>query len=730
MRILTFIFTLSINFGLFAQSPISATLYFESGKSDLSQDKLSQIQLLFDSIDYQPNDFVIAIEGFTDFDGSERYNKKLATNRCNTIKTFLKSKGIFESNILSFSFGESKPINQQSNDEEKAQNRRVVVQILPSTNLWQKTSDFFHKSKVDTASFSNKTGIEFTSLLSGSSIYIAPNAIVDENGNPVNEPLTLYYREYRELADFVAAPVPMTYIDKNGNVNMFESAGMYEIRVKTKDGKNCEILPTTESWVDFKKNNQVKNANYFEFDEKQNKWILPTTQSNIGEPSSNNQTSGTQISVSPITRTPQFAKFKLKEAFNGKLKIDTLRAFNASMKYLQTLCKKNKSLDNPSSEWHDVFNSDTMAGFKPLSKCLTPNDNRKAGEFNLTLQFSFEKDGVQFYKIVDLSEKEPVFGLLKDVSFRIIDKENFKNFANIDYPDFESFINEKWCDIDLSHPGVIQFKTFVKGKKKIFRLRTTVFNHSSSQSIDWKTSFASYNNAHTLKSKEIKKKSVSMPKLAVEFAKLFLDSLSGPYSEDYQWVSYFNTYQKRLEPIIDNIVALGSKMTLDDLREKIITLSKTDLQKLRYISPNENKLMMQGSNTKEESNTYEVVSSTMPLRRLGMANWDAIYKNRYEVARADFFNPAGEEIKPIMIKMIDINENAVLDNCYINSVSFVRGETMAVMIFVKDKVYYMNPNDFSKTIADNKKSILELKMKDVTLAIKEPNGMEKLLAMN
>ncbi len=72
-----------------------------------------------------------------------------------------------------------------------------------------------------------KTTIE---LASGTEIEIPKGCFEDQNGNPVEENITIAYREFHSVAEIMASGINMTY--DGGD---FESAGMFEIRAFAKD---------------------------------------------------------------------------------------------------------------------------------------------------------------------------------------------------------------------------------------------------------------------------------------------------------------------------------------------------------------------------------------------------------------------------------------------------------------------------------------------------------------
>ena len=70
------------------------------------------------------------IDGHTDSDASDEYNKTLSDNRAKSVKEFLSSQGV-KANIITNSYGESKPIASNDTPEGKQKNRRVEI-IIPT----------------------------------------------------------------------------------------------------------------------------------------------------------------------------------------------------------------------------------------------------------------------------------------------------------------------------------------------------------------------------------------------------------------------------------------------------------------------------------------------------------------------------------------------------------------------------------------------------------------------
>lgn len=75
------------------------------------------------------NKFKIDIIGHTDSNGSSKYNLDLSLKRANSIKDYLISKSINETDLNAIGLGESEPIFDNNSDFNQKQNRRVEIKI-------------------------------------------------------------------------------------------------------------------------------------------------------------------------------------------------------------------------------------------------------------------------------------------------------------------------------------------------------------------------------------------------------------------------------------------------------------------------------------------------------------------------------------------------------------------------------------------------------------------------
>lgn len=74
----------------------------------------------------------LELTGHTDNVGTAKFNLKLSIQRAETIRDYLVAQGVEEERILAEGKGMAEPLNSNSNDEEKALNRRVEMRIVYS----------------------------------------------------------------------------------------------------------------------------------------------------------------------------------------------------------------------------------------------------------------------------------------------------------------------------------------------------------------------------------------------------------------------------------------------------------------------------------------------------------------------------------------------------------------------------------------------------------------------
>lgn len=105
---------------------INLDIRFDTAKAEIKDEYLWQVQKLADAMTQYANT-VVHIQGHTDSQGSDALNQKLSQNRADAVKAALITKfGIAADRITAKGYGESQPIADNTTEEGRATNRRVV----------------------------------------------------------------------------------------------------------------------------------------------------------------------------------------------------------------------------------------------------------------------------------------------------------------------------------------------------------------------------------------------------------------------------------------------------------------------------------------------------------------------------------------------------------------------------------------------------------------------------
>jgi hypothetical protein len=123
---------------------------------------------------------------------------------------------------------------------------------------------------VDRIRFIAELGLEYQSPISGNTVRIPANSLVDAQGQPVQGEVELLFREYRNIPDFLASDLPMHYSDERGRF-AFNSGGMFDVRV-ARQGQALNIAPGKTYEVDFTPTAALSNAAMYFFEDQSRQW--------------------------------------------------------------------------------------------------------------------------------------------------------------------------------------------------------------------------------------------------------------------------------------------------------------------------------------------------------------------------------------------------------------------------------------------------------------------------
>jgi len=109
-------------------------ILFAVDKSDLSSAAQSNLNELKDVLTKYP-DTNIEIQGHTDSDGTNAYNKRLSERRASVVASYLREKGVSSGRIVTKGFGETAPKYGNDSEDGKSQNRRVEFLITANEKM-------------------------------------------------------------------------------------------------------------------------------------------------------------------------------------------------------------------------------------------------------------------------------------------------------------------------------------------------------------------------------------------------------------------------------------------------------------------------------------------------------------------------------------------------------------------------------------------------------------------
>ena len=110
-------------------------ILFPFDSAELTSEARSNLSKLADSLQAEARTNVMIV-GHTDSDGSDSYNQQLSERRGRSAETYIASRGVASSRLVSRGRGEAEPIASNGTDEGRRQNRRVEVAIY-ANDAWR-----------------------------------------------------------------------------------------------------------------------------------------------------------------------------------------------------------------------------------------------------------------------------------------------------------------------------------------------------------------------------------------------------------------------------------------------------------------------------------------------------------------------------------------------------------------------------------------------------------------
>jgi outer membrane protein OmpA-like peptidoglycan-associated protein len=113
---------------------------FGFDSSDLTSSAKANLDKLAEVLKNNP-DTNINIYGHTDSKGTEAYNQSLSERRAASVRSYLISKGVASSRMITMGVGEKEPIATNDTDAGRAENRRVEFAITANEDMIKDAAD-------------------------------------------------------------------------------------------------------------------------------------------------------------------------------------------------------------------------------------------------------------------------------------------------------------------------------------------------------------------------------------------------------------------------------------------------------------------------------------------------------------------------------------------------------------------------------------------------------------
>ena len=104
-------------------------VYFKTNSHIIDERSHDLLDEVAEILDHHQRIELVHIEGHTDNQGDDAYNKKLSQDRADEVMKYLISRGIDPERLDATGFGEEKPIDTNDTEEGRHNNRRVIFRI-------------------------------------------------------------------------------------------------------------------------------------------------------------------------------------------------------------------------------------------------------------------------------------------------------------------------------------------------------------------------------------------------------------------------------------------------------------------------------------------------------------------------------------------------------------------------------------------------------------------------
>ena len=111
---------------------LNGSVLFPSGKYALLETAKTKLDQVAEAIKAQADERTIVVEGHTDSMGTDAINQPLSLNRAASVRDYLVGRGVPTARISAVGIGSTRPLLNNTNAENRANNRRVEIIIQPA----------------------------------------------------------------------------------------------------------------------------------------------------------------------------------------------------------------------------------------------------------------------------------------------------------------------------------------------------------------------------------------------------------------------------------------------------------------------------------------------------------------------------------------------------------------------------------------------------------------------
>lgn len=676
-----------------AQTPAKTAvlaLQFETNRSELTEQHRAELDAFLKTLTANPADFAVSVTGHTDARGSDAFNQDLSLRRGQSVAAYLSERGFNCDRITLLAEGEHKPRAGNDSEQGMTLNRRVELRFEHAPVFTNRPTDLVKEMKVR---FQAERGITFASPVSGSRVQIPGGILVYPDGSPVRGEVSLHYREWRNLYDYLAFGLPMRYGDRRGDF-FFNSSGMFEVQAY-QQGQTLAVAPGKEFNVTFVQARQMPEVNLYRFDPQSGSWELAATP-------------GQTPAAQPVILTQQQVEAVNTGMGRPKCTPVALR-FPKGVRPAEWLAEAVQT------------GYDLCAGKRrfPVAFLQDPlqDDSTLVRKAEQTLiQLQQYGDGRSLFFIDDLQQTFTELDLLKNYSWEYVPSLVEGEFT-------PEHLKIQWTATYLSYdePNNLYDMQLVSPRLKL-EIKTRL-RHPDGRIVNREENPALFQQYKTVQKERWDKKLADYTAL-----RRFL-ALSMPLRPEDEWcmdqvawLKYFIANKKKMEERYAKYVAADYKTNPDAGNEVIQEFNK------RCRAANMAALAASRSYLASDR---EILSLTLRVSNFGIYNCDQIYRlgEDTQVLAASFRTPDGKPIAARQTNVVEKNAGMMLSTAQPNQVYYSPQKTFDVVVIGQDgRTYFLRATDYAALPLAGRTQA-ELVLQDVTDQVKTPEDWVKILGI-